>query len=299
MLGFIDNLRSYLDGIAPYETRKDIYYTVFILLLFWLIKTIAIRIIRGGKELEIKKQFYWSKTIEYSLAFVALLLVGNIWIRNFQSITTFLGLLSAGIAIALKDIFINIAGWIFIYWRKPFDVGDRIEIGGHKGDVIDIRLFQFSILEVGNWVDADQSTGRLIHIPNGRVFAEPQANYNEGFPYIWNEQNIYISLDSDYVKAQSILKEILYKLCKDEFSNIERHMVLAQRDKLISFNQYTPTVYIKIMERGIQLSLRYLCPPRKRRIYEHQVTENILLGFRQQSDIKIVYPITNVFLDRA
>jgi len=292
----MENWIEYLNDIVEYEVRWNIYKTVIILLVLWLIKKGAYKLIGIRTDEDMKRVYHWRKTIQYTLAIVALLLVGNIWISNFQSITTFLGLLSAGIAIALKDIFVNIAGWIFIYWRKPFDVGDRIQIGEFKGDVVDLRLFQFSLLEVGNWVDAEQSTGRIVHVPNGKVFTDPQANYSQGFEYIWNEQHLYISLDSDYKKAQQLLKDILYELMQDGFKSIERAMMKAHKEHFIHFGQYTPTVYTKIHERGIQLSMRYLCHPRKRRVYEHQVTEAVLERFRSATDIKIVYPITSVYL---
>src|SRR3989442_7605528 len=82
---------------------------------------------------------------------------------------------------------VNLAGWVFIIWRSPFALGDRIQIGQHAGDVIDVRLFQFTLNEIGNWVQADQSTGRIIHIPNGKVLTEVIANYSEGVQYIWHE----------------------------------------------------------------------------------------------------------------
>ncbi|WP_291785234.1 mechanosensitive ion channel domain-containing protein [Cecembia sp.] len=292
----MENWIEYLNDIVEYEVRWNIYKTVLILLVLWLIKKGAYKIIGIRTDEDMKRVYHWRKTIQYTLAIIGLLLVGNIWISNFQSITTFLGLLSAGIAIALKDIFVNFAGWMLIYIKKPFDIGDRIQIGEFKGDVVDLRLMHFSILEVGNWVDAEQSTGRIIHVPNGKVFIDPQANYSQGFDYIWNEQNIYISLDSDYKKAQKILKDILNELMQDGFKSIERAMMKAHKEHFIHFGQYTPTVYAKIHERGIQLSLRYLCHPRKRRVYEHQVTEAVLGRFRTESEIRIVYPITSVFL---
>jgi small-conductance mechanosensitive channel len=295
----MDNWIDYLNDIIEYEIRWNLYKTILIILVLWLIKKGAYKLIgiRTGEDM--KRVFHWRKTIQYTLAFVGLLLVGNIWISNFQSITTFLGLLSAGIAIALKDIFVNVAGWIFIYWRKPFDVGDRIQIGEYKGDVVDLRLFQFSMLEVGNWVDADQSTGRIVHVPNGKVFTDAQANYSQGFDYIWNEQHINISLDSNYKRAQLLLKEIMNAMFQSDYKNIEFALRKAQKEHFISFSQFTPTVYAKIHERGIQLSLRYLCNPRKRRFFEHQVTEAILDKFTADPDIKIVYPITSVYLEKG
>jgi small-conductance mechanosensitive channel len=295
----MENIVDYLDSIIEYEVRWNIYKTIIILVVMWLIKKAAYKIIGVRTDDAMKRVYHWRKTVQYTLVFIGLLLIGNIWISNFQSITTFLGLLSAGIAIALKDIFVNIAGWLFIYWRKPFDVGDRIQIGDYKGDVVDLRLFQFSLLEVGNWVDAEQSTGRIVHVPNGKVFIDPQANYSQGFDYIWNEQQIYLSLDSDYKKAQRILKEIMTELMQDSFKSIERAILKAHKEHFIHFGQFTPTVYSKIQERGIQLSLRYLCHPRKRRVYEHQITEAILDRFRLENDIRIVYPITTVFLEKG
>src|SRR5690606_6050312 len=177
------------------DTRHRIVQSVLIILVLWILNKLASRLFAHGTVEEIRKQYHWRKTIEYSLFSIGALMLGNLWISNFQFIVTFLGILSAGIAIALKDVFMNIAGWAFIYLRKPFDVGDRIQVGKVKGDVIDLTLFQFTILEIGNWVDADQSTGRFIHVPNLKVFVEPQANYSQGFNYIWNEQTIFITLD--------------------------------------------------------------------------------------------------------
>jgi small-conductance mechanosensitive channel len=293
----MDQLISYLNRFVPYDVRVMILQTIVIILILWLLKKGSDKIIGKNIAGDLKRQYHWQKTVEYVLVILGLLLVGSIWFTNFRFVTTYLGLLSAGIAIALKDIFVNIAGWFFIYWRRPFDVGDRIQVGEHKGDVVDLRLFQFSILEVGSWVDAEQSTGRIIHIPNGKVFSDAQANYSQGFDYIWNEQHVYISLESDHKRAQEILMGILNELFKDEFKKIERALKRAEKKHLISFLFYTPTVYINLNERGIQLSLRYLCSPRKRRSFQHQLTEAILDKFRVEPNIKIVYPITSVHFE--
>lgn len=140
---------EYLNIDAAIKNR--IVQTVLIILVLWVINKLAIRLFTHGTVEEIRKQYHWRKTIEYSLFTIGALVLGNLWISNFQFIVTFLGILSAGIAIALKEVFMNIAGWAFIYIRKPFDVGDRIQIGDVKGDVIDLRLFQFTLLEIGNW----------------------------------------------------------------------------------------------------------------------------------------------------
>lgn len=275
-------------------TRHRIIQTVLIVLVLWILNKLATRVFAHGSVEEIRKQYHWRKTIEYTLFTIGALVLANLWISNFQFIVTFLGILSAGIAIALKEVFMNIAGWAFIYIRKPFDVGDRIQIGDVKGDVIDLRLFQFTMLEIGNWVDADQSTGRIVHVPNLKVFIESQANYSQGFNYIWNEQVIFITLDSDYKKAKSLLMEILNSLLLDEIVAAEAEFKRARDKHLIVYSQFTPTVYLDITERGVQIAMRYLCNPRKRRMIHHAITEAILESFSQEEHIHLAYPTTTI-----
>lgn len=278
--------------------RNKIIQTVLIILILVIINKLATRLIPHGTVEEIRKKFHLKKTVEYTLTLIGVLLIGNLWISNFQSIITFLGLLSAGIAIALKDLFMNIAGWAFIYIRKPFDVGDRIQIGKVKGDVIDLRLFQFSVLEIGNWVDSDQSTGRVIHVPNAQVFQKPQANYSMGFNFIWNEQTIYITLDSDYKKVKSILTQLLNHHLKDEIKSAEAEFKKARDKHMIIYNQFTPAIFIEIMERGVQVSMRYLCNPRRKRLVEHALAESILERFSTEENIQLAYPTTTINLNK-
>lgn len=274
--------------------RNQIIQSVLIILVLWVLNKLAVRLFSHGSVEEIRRQYHWRKTIEYTLFTIGALVIGNLWISNFESIVTFLGLLSAGIAIALKDVFMNIAGWAFIFIRKPFDVGDRIQIGDVKGDVIDLRLFQFSLLEIGNWVDAEQSTGRVVHVPNAKIFLEAQANYSMGFNYIWNEQTIFITLDSDYKRAKSLLLEILNSHLLEDLKSAEAAIKKARDRHLIIYNQFTPGIFIDITERGIQLSMRYLCNPRRRRLVQHAITEAILEQIQEEKNVTLAYPTTTI-----
>jgi len=203
---------------------------------------------------------------------------------------TFLGLLSAGIAIALKDPLVNMVSWAFILIRQPFKVGDRIQIGKVAGDVIDIRLFQFSIMEIGNWVDADQSTGRIVHIPNGIVFTEPQANYTAGFQYIWNEIPVLVTFESDWKKAKSILTDVVNQHGVLLSNEAERQIKEAAKQFLIFYSKLTPIVYTSVKDSGVMLTLRYMCDPRKRRTIEEEIWEDILNRFSKYDDIDLAYP---------
>jgi len=149
-MGEVDKLVALLQG----NISLNILLSVLIILILWLLSKIVHGIIEK-RVTNIKSNYKWKKTTSYIAVFLGFILVGRIWFEGIQSLATFLGLLSAGLAIALKDVISNFAGWLFIMWRKPFVVGNRIQIGNHSGDVIDIRPFQFTILEIGNWVKAD------------------------------------------------------------------------------------------------------------------------------------------------
>ena len=166
-------------GLSP-EVQLKIFASLIIGLVLRILYSLIVKILWRRTE-NVRTRYSWRKTSGYILIVLGIFLIGRLWFSGFQSIATYLGLLSAGIAIALKDVVSNFAGWLFIISRRPFSVGDRIQIGNYAGDVIDTRVFQFTLLEIGNWVNADQSTGRIIHIPNGMVLSEVLANYSKGF----------------------------------------------------------------------------------------------------------------------
>lgn len=168
------NIEKYL-GLHP-NFQSQLFYTLLILIGLWMFRKLILKFFVDKVE-NYKDRYTWTKTIKTITLVLALILLSRVWFGFFESVGTFLGLLSAGLAIAFKDLLVNLGGWLFILLRKPFKIGDRIQIDNVTGDVIDMRLFQFSVIEVGNWVDADQSTGRVINIPNGYVFTKWQANY--------------------------------------------------------------------------------------------------------------------------
>ena len=189
------------------KSIENLIYTLSTIIIFIIIRIITNMIIRRNVKDE-KRSYNLRKTFTYVYSALLIYSICSVWLNGMQSIGTFLGLASAGLAIALHDTIGNLAGFIFIETRKPFRVGDRIEINGHQGDVIDIRLFQFSVVEIGNWVDSDQSTGRIIHVPNNLVLKYPTANSHVGFEYIWNEIPVLITFESNWKRAKEIMLDI-------------------------------------------------------------------------------------------
>ncbi len=244
-------------------------------------------------------RYHWAKTSSYVAFVVAALVVTQVWFTAVRSVGTFLGLLSAGIAFALKDVIANLAGWVFLLWRRPFEVGDRVQIGNHTGDVVDIRIFAFSILEIGNWVKADQSTGRVIHVPNAAVFTQPQANYTSGFAYIWNELEVTLTFQSDWARAKAILQEIADRTGRVVAEEAERSFEPSRGGFLIHYQKLTPTVYTSVVDSGVCLTLRYLTHPRERRGTAQALWEEVLRAFAVEPDIVFAHPTHRVVFQSA
>ncbi|HKJ81013.1 MAG TPA: mechanosensitive ion channel family protein [Ignavibacteriaceae bacterium] len=271
------------------DLQGKILATLITIAILWLVRKIVLYFIFHRSN-DIKVQYRWRKTSSYIAFTIGFLLVGRIWFEGFQAVATFFGLLSAGLAIALKDPLVDLAGWAFILWRKPFEVGDRIQMGETSGDVIDIRIFQFSLMEIGNWVDADQSTGRIINIPNEKVFTEVQANFSKGFNHIWNEIPMLVTFESNWKKAKEILGNIVNKNAEQLSAGAEEKIKAASKKFMIFYTKLTPIVYTSVRDCGVLLTIRYLCDPKKRRISEQAMWEDILNEFSKCSDIDFAYP---------
>lgn len=275
-------------------TLSRLIWTVFFLFLYVLLRLITLGVLERRIG-DVSRKYILKKTFNYIYGFAFLFVLLVIWFGNATGWAAYLGLLSAGLAIALQDPVTNLAGWIFISVRKPFAVGDRIEIGGHRGDVIDMRLFQFSLMEIGNWVDADQSTGRIIHIPNGWVFKQSTANYTAGFNFIWNELPITVTFESNWEKAKQVLIDVASKHSIVKTHEAQEQVRRAARRYMIYFQHLTPIVWTSVCDIGVTLTVRYICEPRRRRSSEADVWEDVLKAFAAADDIDFAYPTTRFY----
>jgi small-conductance mechanosensitive channel len=288
----IDWLQTHL-GLSP-ELQARLLATLATVIGLWLLHRIILALVYRRVR-DPWGRYRWRKGLTYLLVVAGIVIVGRMWFAGVEALATFFGLLSAGLAIALKDLVSNLAGWGFIIWRRPFEVGDRVQIGPHAGDVIDLGLFQFTLNEIGGWVSADQSTGRIIHIPNGKIFTDPVANYNKGFRYIWNEVPVVVTFESDWRKAKQILGKIAVKHAEHLTAQAEQELLAASQQYLINYRKLTPIVYTNVVDYGVQLTIRYLIEPRKRRGTEHAIWEDILTEFAAAPDIDLAYHTTRGF----
>lgn len=277
------------------DLQLKLIRSLLLILVAILLRPLLMAVV--GRRTEDPAVLYrWRKVAEYGALVIVVVGLSSIWLASAASLITYLGLLSAGLAIALQDPITNLVGWLFIIWRRPFEVGDRIEVGERAGDVIDIRFFQFTLVEIGNWVEADQSTGRLLHVPNRKIFSESVANYNKGFPFIWHEIAVLITFESNWRKAKEHLQAIVEAHPAPTKEEIQTAMQKAARRHMIVYENVTPIVYTRVMESGVRLTVRYLTQPRRRRSSEEAIWEAILDAFAREEDVQLAYPTRRYYV---
>jgi len=275
-------------GMRP-ETQIKILKSLLVVLFFLIVRSAVTRVMLRNVA-DVKQRYSWSRGITSTIAILILVFLGAMWFAGLERLATFAGILGAGLAVALHDTVANVAGFLFIIIRRPFEVGDRIEIDGVAGDVIDIRVFQFSLMEIGNWVDADQSTGRIVKVPNGKVLRFATANFNQGFDYIWHEIPVLITFESDWKKAKGILQAIVDDPVFVVADDVERQIRRAASRYLIYSGTLTPIVYTTVRDSGVLLTVRYMTKPKTRRGTEQRIWEQVLQRFAEHDDIALAYP---------
>ncbi|NNF57711.1 MAG: mechanosensitive ion channel family protein [Rhodothermaceae bacterium] len=290
--GIVDGLHS-ATGLSA-NVVEDLLLSGLVVLALWVIRLIVLQLVYRRTR-DVRVRYQWRKSSAYVAAVLGAFLLLRVWLEGLGSLATFFGLLTAGVAIALKDPLANLAAWLFIVWRRPFAPGDRITIRDRTGDVIDQRVFMFTLLEVGTETGAGQSTGRLIHVPNGWIFTDAIVNFTRGFQYVWNEIAVLITFESDWRAAKHLLLDIAQEHGGALSEDAERKLRRAAQDYLIFYSKLTPTVYTSVKDSGVELTLRYLVEPRRRRGSEQQIWEAILDAFAANEAIDFAYPTTRYY----
>ena len=274
----IDNLTNLKNFLEVNNTYIDLILTTLaILLVANIIKRILTRLLLIKKDN--KTEYQQKKLINFLITTFTILLLIVIWMPYIKNILTFISFISAAMTIALREFIYNLFSGIYIRVRKPFSVEDRIEIDETRGDVININMLNFEILEVSEKDHYNgQSTGIIVTIPNSMIFTKPLKNFNKIFKYICNEMTIKIPLEENVSEA----KRVIYKIVNNnEIVNKIPTKMQKQIDNLspnyrIYYNKYEPIIYTKVDGDVIELTVRYLIHPKKVRYVESTIWDQIL-----------------------
>lgn len=208
--------------------------------------------------------------------FLTLVLITIVYSDKLGGLTVALGVAGAGIAFALQEVIASFAGWLAIMLGGFYKPGDRVQLGGIKGDVMDIGVLRTTIMETGQWVDGDLYNGRIVLVANSFVFKEPVFNYSGDFPFLWDEIKIPIQYGSNYEKAKAILLNIGKEVAGDITDRSREKWISLQRQYRLEDAQTEPMVSLIANDNWVEYTLRYVVSYKKRRVTKTELFTKIL-----------------------
>lgn len=266
----------------------SIVFVLVVLLIAKLLRSLARVILTHNQQIRI--QFWTRQGINLSTALILVFGIFSVWFDDPTRLTTAVGLITAGLAFALQKVVTSLAAYMVILRGQTFSVGDRIVMGGVRGDVVALGFMQTSIMEMGQppsvqtdqpgmWIRSRQYTGRIVTVPNSKIFEEPVYNYTRDFEYIWEEMSLPIAYTADRREAERILIEAagrhqvqLHALQQKELEELQR------RYYVVNLGDFKPRVFYRLTDNWLELSVRFLTNAHGVREVKDAMSREILTG---------------------
>ena len=289
-----------LIGATSHNLHKLIL-TIGFIAVAWVIAWILRQILKLfiGTRSGTRFQFWAKQGVSLVIAAIVILGVLSIWFDSPARLASVLGLIGAGIAFALQRVITAVAGYFVILRGKTFNVGDRIQMGGVRGDVIGLTFMQTRIMEMGqspreegdqkSWIYSRQFTGRIVTVTNDKVFDCPVYNYTHEFAYLWDEISIPIHFHQDFAKAEQIILDAAKKYAESGETLGKVEVKRLEQRFGIDVGQIEPHVFWRITENWLDLTVRFLGPDHGIRKIKDSMTRDILAAF-DKNKIMIAAP---------
>lgn len=248
---------------------------------------IAIRLMRrtaGRYVRDDSLRYRARKFVSFFGYLAALLFVALVFSDYLGGFAVAFGVVGAGIAFALQEVIVSIAGWSAVSFGGYYKVGDRIQLGGIKGDVIDIGILRTTLMEIGNWVEGDQYNGRIVRIANSFVFKEPVFNYSGEFPFLWDEIMLPIKYGSDYQRARDLIARVAEEVVGDYARAAKEAWAPVTRRYLIEDAALQPMTTMKADANALEFTLRYVVDYKRRRSTKDRLFTRILEEIDKTAD---------------
>ncbi len=276
-----------LVGVNAENGKKLLFSVIFVLIVVLLGRFLRWLARRSAWTHSGKRIAFWTQQ-GTSIGMAIILVVGliSLWFNNPSTLATAAGLMTAGLAFALQRVVTAFAGYLLILRGKTFSVGDRITMGGIRGDVIALTFLQTVIMEMGQpaegdnadkmWVQARQYTGRIVRVSNAVIFDEPVYNYTREFPYIWEEMRLPVPYTADRNRAEQILLDAarehtvkIAELSEDALKALESRYVMKR-------SELEPQVYWRLTDNWVEMTVRFIVPDSGIRSIKSKMSRQIL-----------------------
>ena len=277
-----------LNSIWSNDLYRKLILTVLILLGQNILRRLVIFIVTQRMAEDSPYIYTVRKAASYAINILGTLLVFGVWIERLGDLSVALGILAAGLAFALQEVIGSFAGWLTIISGRPFSVGDRIETSNIRGDVVDVGILRTTLMEIGNWLQGDHNTGRIVTVSNAFIFKEPLYNYSSYLRFIWDEICIPITYKSDWQKAIVMMIEAVKKHPNYQslLPQAEEQRRQARRKLAVKITSLEPRVFVKVTDNWIELGMVYPVDNDLRRTFRSEVSQRILVAF-EEAEIEI------------
>jgi len=276
--------------------RNLLLGAVFVVLMGAIAKSIRVYLIN---QIENKPARYNLTRVLNLLTFLAMVIIAlTVVSANWYTALVSLGVLSLILGFALQTPITSLIGWVYLLIRQPYKVGDRIEIGGARGDVIDVSYLDTTLWEFGGpYLSTQHPSGRIIKFPNSLALNETVYNYSWPlFPYVWNEIKFNIAYDSDLEFVARTMKEVV----EEELGEQMMGLVGVYRDLL----RQTPVDELQIQERPVvhfrpsdntwlEAIVRYLVHPKESGRVKTHIIKKLLDKMNMEPE-RVLFPKSNL-----
>jgi small-conductance mechanosensitive channel len=275
-----------LSGETLRKTVLTLAFIVGIVIVRWAFESV-VRVSVRKRSLRERRSFWLRQTSNILTATLFLLSILSIWFDDPARLATGIGLVSAGLAFALQKVVTSLAGYFVIIRSRVFTLGERITMGGVRGDVISLGFLKTTLMEMGDpvagapnvWVHGRQYTGRIVTITNDKIFEEPIFNSTREFPFLWDEIQIPVPYAADRKRAESILHAAAENATATIQKDAEPYRAQMRDQYHLELESLAPKVYYKITDNWLELSVRFLVQDRFSREVKDQIAREILSGF--------------------
>jgi hypothetical protein len=277
-----------MTNIAPnyMDILLKLAYSLVVLALTW----IAYRIARGVLQARIKDrtQMHTLRMLmRDAFFFASAVIILVIWLEVGSHLTIAVGVLGAGIAFASQEVIGSFAGYLNIVTGSLYRIGDRVQLGNVVGDVMDISILRTTVMEIGEWVKADQYTGRIVAIANRVVFADPVYNYTQHWHYLWDEIMIPVTYTSNWRRAGEIMLEHGHSYSSHLQAQARAEFREMVKRYLVHDTPIEPALYVVMTDNWIEMTLRYVVEARERRTIKGQLHQELLQHFESEPEITV------------
>jgi small-conductance mechanosensitive channel len=285
-LGQLDGIAVQLTGVRWLPYPVPILGTIAVLVVAALMH-FAGRAYVSRQNVPNPEKYRKRRFLDTVLVVIATLVMIVLWARVLPRTSTFLGLIGAGLAVALREPLLSIAGRLAIFAGHMFTVKDRVQINQLSGDIIDIGFFYTRMLEIGNWISGDQATGRIVQFPNAQIFGTPIFNYTQNFSYIWDEVTLPVTYDSNLEQISKILTDVGGEYSREFLQGAEQELEQMRRYFVVPTIELKPVVYVKVTSNWLELTMRYIVDPKKRRPASSFIYGEVFKRIQKRHDITI------------